>query len=48
MCDSDEFEFGCPVCGETLTVNRSMRTALVENGCVVCGTDVSPEDFVSE
>jgi len=48
MCDSAEFEFGCPACGETLTVNGSMKAALVENGCVVCGTDVTPEAFSPE
>jgi predicted RNA-binding Zn-ribbon protein involved in translation (DUF1610 family) len=45
MDDDGEFEFECPSCGETLTVNESMKTALVENGCVVCGSGLTVEAF---
>jgi predicted RNA-binding Zn-ribbon protein involved in translation (DUF1610 family) len=47
MKRDDEFEFGCPACGETLTVNDSMRVALIENGCVVCGTGLTADAFDS-
>lgn len=45
MCDSDEYELACPACDERLTVNESMRAALLENGCVVCGSDLTAEAF---
>jgi len=45
MSDDGEFEFGCPSCGETLTVNESMKSALIENGCVVCDSGVTAEAF---
>jgi predicted RNA-binding Zn-ribbon protein involved in translation (DUF1610 family) len=45
MCDGDEFEFTCPACGETLAVNGSMKTALIRNGCVVCGAVLSKDAF---
>jgi len=47
MKRDDEFEFGCPACGETLTVNDSMRVALIENGCVVCGCGLTADAFDS-
>ena len=40
-----EHTFSCPECGETLEVNASMRDALLEFGCVLCGTLVSDEAF---
>lgn len=45
MGDSTEFELTCPACGETLTVNESMKSALVRKGCVVCGAVLSKEAF---
>ncbi len=41
----DEYEFLCPDCGEGLVVNASMKDALVDRGCVICGTDVEPSNF---
>jgi predicted RNA-binding Zn-ribbon protein involved in translation (DUF1610 family) len=46
--DTPEFEFSCPACGETLRVDASMRTTLLERGCVVCGTVVTTGAFSSE
>lgn len=43
-----EFSFRCPSCEESLTVNGSMRTALVERGCVVCGADLTAAAFTRE
>lgn len=40
-----EYVFDCPKCCESLTVNGSMRDALVDRGCVICGAPVSPEAF---
>ena len=38
--------FGCPECGEDLEVNGPMKDALIENGCVLCGSIVTAEAFV--
>lgn len=43
-----EFVFLCPECGESLEVNDSMKEALVEKGCVVCGASVTAEAFTPE
>lgn len=45
MGASEDFIFVCPACGESMEVNASMRDALVENGCVVCGAPVSAAAF---
>lgn len=42
---SDDLTFVCPGCGESLAVNDSMKEALIANGCVICGTDVSTRAF---
>ncbi|MHB9288857.1 hypothetical protein ACKVMT_17655 [Halobacteriales archaeon Cl-PHB] len=42
---SEEFTFVCPACGESLDVNDSMRTALLDKGCVICGSSVGEEAF---
>ena len=41
----EEFTFHCPVCEESLKVNDSMKQALVEKGCVVCGADLTVAAF---
>lgn len=45
MSPSEDFVFVCPACEESMEVNPSMRDALVENGCVVCGATVTTSDF---
>lgn len=45
MSAAEEYVFVCPNCEESMEVNASMRDALVENGCVVCGSPVSPDAF---
>ncbi|WP_336037844.1 DUF7560 family zinc ribbon protein [Halobacterium yunchengense] len=45
MTASEEFTFVCPACGESMEVNPAMRDALVENGCVVCGSRVTQAAF---
>lgn len=40
-----EFVFLCPECDESLEVNDSMKAALVEKGCVICGASVTGEAF---
>ena len=45
MTPYEEFEFGCPACEETLTVNDSMRVALIEHGCVLCGCGLTDGAF---
>lgn len=43
--DDPAFTFVCPECGETLEVNASMKTVLIEKGCVVCSADVTSDAF---
>lgn len=46
MTDSAaEFVFVCSECGESLEVNASMRDALIDRGCVICGADVTAGEF---
>jgi predicted RNA-binding Zn-ribbon protein involved in translation (DUF1610 family) len=45
MNASGDFTFVCPECGESLVVNGSMKVALLDNGCVVCGGALSPDAF---
>lgn len=47
MEDAVDFVFDCPECGESMAVNASMRTALIDNGCVICSARVSPDSFSS-
>ncbi|MFB6352513.1 MAG: hypothetical protein ABEJ92_00350 [Halobacteriales archaeon] len=44
---SADLTFHCPGCDETLEVNPPMREALIDNGCVICGTAVSANAFSS-
>ena len=39
------YEFNCPECGQEIEVNESMREAMLEHGCPVCGGTVTPETF---
>lgn len=45
MSTRENSRFVCPACTRSIDVSDSMRDALVENGCVVCGADVDPEAF---
>lgn len=45
MTDSTDYTFVCPECAESILVNESMRDALLDNGCVVCGSSVSRQAF---
>jgi len=45
MADAEQLSFVCPECEERIDVNRSMREALLESGCVVCGTAVTSTAF---
>lgn len=47
MDNEVDFVFVCPECGESMAVNASMRTALMDNGCVICSARVSPDSFSS-
>lgn len=40
-----EYRFDCPACGESLEVNDSMKRALIEQGCVICGAPVTTAAF---
>jgi len=43
--EGSDFRFACPECGESLAVNAAMRDALLERGCVVCGSSVTDAAF---
>ena len=43
--EEEEFVFVCPACEERLAVNESMKAALVERGCVICGASVKAAAF---
>lgn len=47
MSCSETHTFVCPGCTESISVDAGMRDALIEHGCVVCGTAVSPSAFTS-
>ncbi|WP_255198728.1 DUF7560 family zinc ribbon protein [Halorarius litoreus] len=47
MTATEDYTFVCPECGESLSVNDSMREALIHNGCVVCGSTVAEESFTA-
>lgn len=40
--------FVCPECGQDISVNAEMRSAILANGCPVCTAVVTPEDFEHE
>lgn len=42
---ADDFTFVCPACEEDLEVNGSMKAALIEKGCVICGSAVTDRAF---
>lgn len=44
----DLYLFVCPECVETLEVDRSMRDALIRNGCVICGAEVTAAAFTRQ
>jgi len=45
MSGGGNLTFHCPECGEAMAVNEPMRDALLDHGCVVCGTTVSMSAF---
>ncbi|ELZ04794.1 hypothetical protein C482_03331 [Natrialba chahannaoensis JCM 10990] len=45
MSTCEDYTFVCPECSQSITVNASMREALVENGCVICGAPVTQSAF---
>ncbi|MFB6080275.1 MAG: hypothetical protein ABEJ81_04690 [Haloferacaceae archaeon] len=45
---AEEYTFVCPACGESLAVNPSMKEALIDRGCVICGTAVTAEAFTEQ
>jgi transcription initiation factor IIE alpha subunit len=39
------YTFICPECDERLEVNASMKEALIDRGCVICGIRVTEDAF---
>lgn len=47
MADPASYQYDCPVCAESIAVNEAMREALIEHGCVSCGSALTDEAFSS-
>ena len=43
--EGEEFTFVCPECEERLEINRTMKDALIDRGCVICGATVTTAAF---
>ena len=41
----DEYLFVCSECAQEIAVNEEMRDAILANGCPVCATAVTREEF---
>jgi len=42
---SRQFTFDCPECSVETQVDEDVRTAILEDGCVLCRTSVGPGAF---
>lgn len=45
MGTCENIQFVCPACTRSIEVTESVRDALVESGCVICGADVDDGAF---
>jgi endogenous inhibitor of DNA gyrase (YacG/DUF329 family) len=45
MRPGSNLTFHCSTCDKSMAVNGPMRDAILEKGCVVCGTSVSRSAF---
>jgi len=44
--DGDEmYAFVCPECTESLEVDRGMKDALVQHGCIICDASLTADAF---
>jgi len=43
-----EYVFLCPECNESMKLDNSMRDALIERGCVICGATVTTDAFTKD
>lgn len=43
--EKEVYRFVCPECDEELEVNDSMKEALIEKSCVICGSAVTTDAF---
>jgi transcription elongation factor Elf1 len=41
----DEYVFTCPACGQEISVNNEMKSAILSNGCPVCASSVGEGCF---
>lgn len=48
MSARETLRFVCPACSRSIEVTESVRDALVESGCVICGADVDDSAFELE
>ncbi|WP_458209947.1 DUF7560 family zinc ribbon protein [Haladaptatus sp. NG-SE-30] len=48
MSSTENYTFVCPKCTESITVDTEMRAALIDNGCVICGSTVSSYGFTPD
>lgn len=44
---ASQYRFTCQVCGERTIVDETVREALVEQGCFVCGAPPPPTAFAA-
>ena len=40
-----DYIFRCPACAKSMEVNEAMKEALLENGCVICGNELTIAAF---
>lgn len=45
MSREEDYTFVCPECEEQIAVNEAMRTAIIDSGCVICGSEISSAAF---
>jgi predicted RNA-binding Zn-ribbon protein involved in translation (DUF1610 family) len=45
MSSTENYTFVCPECARSITVDSSTKDALIDHGCVVCGSVVSSDVF---
>lgn len=40
-----EYDYVCSDCGQQISVNEPMRTAILENGCPICSASAESNEF---
>jgi hypothetical protein len=45
MSTTGNYRFECPECAESIEVNESMKVAIIDHGCIICGASISDDSF---